>query len=123
MSLARIYKIDNSSPEVVAAMQRLCAFVSSNCPNAKLIVFGSCARNTMTAESDIDVAVILPDDCDLAGIKALYYKARLSSSFPVDALFFHNEYYKKRSTFGGVCVDIANSGKEIYPNWTLGETV
>ena len=64
----------------------------------KIGVFGSCARNAMTAESDVDVVVVLSDQdlFNLIGIKQdLEDKLRI----PVDIVSYRenmNQHLKRR---------------------------
>jgi predicted nucleotidyltransferase len=87
-------------------------FILSHIQPERIIFFGSSARNKMTTNSDLDVAIIFKESLALAKGKS----DLLSHPFrwPVDYLFFTVEELKLKSETGGITEIIASEGEVVY---------
>lgn len=117
MSLKRLEKVDTTTAEWHSLLKEVVAKCLKAGPVKAIYVFGSFAEGRMTAESDLDLAVILPNDLD-----AKIFRSRLSRplcSWPTDLIVVSEARFDERKDFGGVLVDVYHDGIELYPNWRL----
>lgn len=85
----------------------------SKCTPAAVIVFGSAARGgEMTENSDIDLAVILPDSKSLVTAKAAWYSSppKGIDLWPCDILWYTEVEFLNRVQKGGVAEIISTEG-------------
>ena len=68
-----------------------------------VIVFGSAARGEMTERSDLDIALIYPDEASLKAGRASIYARPPIGGWPVDLLFYTQEDFDSRRARGGSC--------------------
>ena len=83
-----------------------------------IYVFGSAAYGHMNQVSDIDIAVIFSTETQLKKNKSVILNKNLFPDIQVDLLFFHKEYFLKKSEVGGVCHEIFNKGNVLYDQTT-----
>ena len=93
--------------------QKLRWILESGSPLA-VIVFGSAARGEMTERSDIDIALIFPDEETLKSCRKDIYRRPPVDSWPTDLLFFTITAFLRKRESGGVCELIGREGKVIY---------
>ena len=55
----------------------------------RIILFGSAARGDMRSESDIDVAVVMPDNIDPHQVSELLYPRMVGMGIAIDILVGH----------------------------------
>ena len=80
--------------------------INNACQPIEILVFGSFANNTATEASDIDIAIIVPDNTDLRAIKQKFYSKARTSHWPFDILFIKQSDYNIKKVTGGVCFEI-----------------
>ncbi|MBN8537090.1 MAG: nucleotidyltransferase domain-containing protein [Deltaproteobacteria bacterium] len=119
MSLLRLNRLSTSDPFWITLLKGIIERVLSIQPNSSIYIFGSFVADRFTAESDLDLAVIIPDEeSPKLFLQKIYESGRLSQ-WPLDLLVFKKSDFIKRSEIGGVCFDIKESGVELHPNWSL----
>lgn len=80
-----------------------------------VILFGSLARNEMTAASDIDLAIIVDHPSRVKSAKETVRQCKRSSlTWPADLFICDREWYERRKNFGGICMAIASQGKILF---------
>ncbi|HOF89225.1 MAG TPA: nucleotidyltransferase domain-containing protein [Armatimonadota bacterium] len=81
----------------------------------RIILFGSAARGEMRADSDIDVAVVMPDGTDPHDVYAVLYPRFVDFDFSVDVIVTTpTQLNKYRSSIGMVYRDIVRDGRDLY---------
>lgn len=123
MSLAKLYSVDSSAPEWALRFKKIIDRVKGVEPLARVLVFGSFAERRFTAESDLDIAVILPDTWSEKEFLDNLYLAGSLSDWPLDIIAIKQQKYNAKKNIGGICFDINLSGIELYPKWTLNDTI
>lgn len=119
MAFAGFRKIAKDDINVQSSLKDYVERISVLYPQARLVAFGSLARDQLTAASDLDLAMIVSDEISP---KDAYRKMKAVNKpvpMPVDLLVFRKSDFEVRSNIGGVCFDIREDGKELYPNWEL----
>jgi hypothetical protein len=101
----------NLSDRIV--QERLRWILQSSQPLA-VIVFGSAARGKMTGRSDVDMAVIFPDEESLKVGRRSIYARPPSNPWPTDLLFYTKDAFRRRRETGGVCELIWAEGRVIH---------
>ena len=79
-----------------------------------VIVFGSAARGEMTERSDIDLALIYPDEASLKAGRSAIYRQPPAGSWPADLLFYTKDVFLGKRESGGVCDLIGREGRVIH---------
>jgi predicted nucleotidyltransferase len=81
----------------------------------RIILYGSSARGEMTAESDLDVAVVVPEGVDRHQVAELLYPRMLGMGVAVDILVTTPELLERhRTSIGMVYREIWREGRELY---------
>lgn len=81
----------------------------------RIILFGSAARETMHMESDIDVAVVVPEGTDRHQVYETLYPCLVGLGIAVDIVVTTpEELDAHKATIGMVYRDIVWHGKELY---------
>jgi predicted nucleotidyltransferase len=119
MSLLKLLPCPLSSTELHDLLREIVAKLCHAEPEVKIILFGSMATDHQNAESDIDLAVIIPDSVKVKDYLNLLKPQRPLSHWPIDLLIFNEQQFLEKSLIGGVCFEIANEGFELYPKWTF----
>lgn len=78
---------------------------------AEVYLFGSMVTNRQNAESDIDIAIIIPDHWKTRDFLVQLYRLRPLSPWPLDLVVFKKTTFNEKSKIGGVCFDILNEGR------------
>jgi predicted nucleotidyltransferase len=113
MALARLYNVE--SAEVMPEVMRFVECVKNIEGVESVILFGSLARDEMTAVSDIDLAIIVDQPSHVKALKESVRQCkRTSLTWPADIFICDRDRYEKRKNFGGICVAIATQGKIIF---------
>ncbi len=79
-----------------------------------VIVFGSAARGEMTEASDLDLAIIYPDEDSLRKGRASVLGRKPPDSWPVDLLFATRKGYFEKAEKGGVFELVRREGRVIH---------
>jgi hypothetical protein len=75
-----------------------------------VVVFGSAARGEMTERSDVDIALVFPDEESLKAGRTSIFGRPPIDPWPTDLLFYTKDaFYAKRES-GGVCELIGEEG-------------
>ncbi len=113
MALARLEKVSAADlmPQVISFVEK-----AKELPGVlKIFLFGSMARDEMTAASDIDLAIIVDLQADLRDLKTQLRLLKISHlTWPTDLFVCDESWYKSRKKFGGVCVSIALEGRLLF---------
>ncbi len=119
MSLARIHKIDCSEPRWRELLRKVVLRLVEVDEAIQVKVFGSFVHDRMTEASDIDIAVIIPDQWRTKDfLDKLYLKGAISD-WPVDLIVLRLSFYNQKKEMGGVSFDIHQDGIDLYPDWKL----
>lgn len=122
MSLLKLRKISNKNPQWVPILQDIIEKIKSVEDHSKVFIFGSFVHDKLNYESDLDLAVIIPDHKSVKDfLNTLYSKGQVSK-WPLDLLVFNESHFAQKSQEGGVCFDIREDGIELFPNWSLDVT-
>jgi predicted nucleotidyltransferase len=113
MAIPRLYPVDTKDlmPEIKAFVRRSQLIEGIE----QILLFGSMAREEMTAASDIDLAVIFT-----TRENAIYHKSTLRQiknqtiSWPCDIFVCDRSWFDQRRVLGGVCMLIDSYGKTLY---------
>jgi predicted nucleotidyltransferase len=104
-------KSDDLMPEVL----RFVDCIKNVAGIESVILFGSLARNEMTAASDIDLAIIVDQPSRVKSTKETVRQCKRSNlTWPADLFICDREWYEKRKDFGGICMAIASQGKILF---------
>ncbi len=87
--------------------------------DCQIYLFGSFLRDDFYTTSDIDLAVIIPDEVKTMDFLDKFYLNKPPSFWPMDLLVFQKSVFDKKKTIGGVCFVIHREGKSLYPQWSL----
>ena len=115
MSVRRLEKINTHGVEWTSLLKDLLQKLNSAGPICKVYIFGSFAAGTMSQASDLDIAVILPNNSNPEEFKRKL--PRPLCSWPLDLLIVNNARFEERKNFGGVLMEVFHHGVELYPNW------
>lgn len=81
----------------------------------RIILFGSAARDEMRSESDLDIAVVVPEGLDRHGVAEILYPKLIGLGIAVDLLVVTPELLAKfQSAKSLIYYDILRDGKELY---------
>lgn len=81
----------------------------------RIILFGSAARGEMKQESDLDIAVVVPEGYDRRDVAEMLYPKLIGLGIAVDLLIVTPELLTKyRSSRSFIYRDILHDGKELY---------
>ena len=82
----------------------------------KIILFGSCARGTLTEDSDVDVLVVMPLGRGQRDVRqAAAIRERVRAPFPMDVLVRSPRQIGRRLARGdGFIADILRHGRLMY---------
>jgi predicted nucleotidyltransferase len=119
MSLLRLRRQSTDDPFWEKLLKGIIERVILVQPQASVFIFGSFVSGRFTAESDIDLAVLIPDDDSPKIFLQRVYETGRLSQWPLDLLVFRRSDYLRKSEVGGVCFDIKESGIELHPTWRL----
>jgi predicted nucleotidyltransferase len=112
MGLLRPKPIPDEQAEAIVRA-KVAWILKSSSPLA-VIVFGSAARGELTEGSDIDIALVFPDEATLKERRAAIYREAPPDAWPADLLFYTEAAFRTKRASGGVCELIAKEGKVVY---------
>lgn len=84
---------------------------------SRVFIFGSWARGEATADSDLDLAVLVPDERsgEIPELRSQINRQLAQMRMSVDLIVVTEEYFAKfRSSINSIYYKIANQGKLIY---------
>ena len=119
MGLGRLQIIDKSEKRWRDYLRILVGQVASAEPDAIAYLFGSFLQDDFNAESDIDLAVILPKGIDKQSFLTKWRQFPAFVDWPFDLVVFEREQFEKKKNVGGVAFEIREDGVELYPTWRL----
>jgi predicted nucleotidyltransferase len=119
MSLLRLKRLSTADPFWEELLKGIIERVLRVQPQESVYLFGSFVNDKFTVESDLDLAVIIPDDDSPKNFLQKIYEPGRLSQWPLDLLVFRSSDFIRKSEIGGVCFDIKESGVELYPKWSL----
>ena len=80
----------------------------------RIVLFGSYARGEATADSDVDLLVVLPHEGDSVA-KSVEIRLKLRPPFPLDLLVRSPETVSRRLAMGDTFLrDVLENGKVLY---------
>ena len=103
-----------SEKEREAFFSRVRTNLLKHCSPLKIIIFGSYARGTQTASSDLDVALLFRTEEEAETAKKTVLSQPPLTGIATDYLFLTEQRYNERKNFGGACVSIAAEGVTIF---------
>lgn len=113
MSLNRLRSV--KSTEILDKIKGFIDHISQINQVTAIIIFGSLALDKMTEESDIDIAVLVEDESDQKELRQKIATLKRSyCSWPMDLVVLKKSWFEKRSTYGGLCMEINATGKWLY---------
>jgi predicted nucleotidyltransferase len=81
----------------------------------RIILFGSAARDEMSRESDLDIAIVVSDELDRHEVAEKIYPSLLGLGIAVDLLIVTPGLLEKyKSARSLIYYDIGRDGRELY---------
>jgi predicted nucleotidyltransferase len=119
MSLARLQSVDVSDSIWPKRLKGIVRRLTAVNKGIKVFIFGSFVEGRFTAESDLDIAVILADNSSEKKFIDEVYARGSFYDWPLDLIVLKKSKFDSKKKVGGVCFDIFESGVELYPRWKL----
>ncbi len=119
MSLAKLKRLSKKDPFWTDNLKSIIEKILKIESNPIVFIFGSFLTDHFNGESDLDLAVIVPDTVLRKDFLNKLYQGGPVSKWPLDLLVFKKSDFERKSQIGGVCFDIREDGVELYPNWRL----
>jgi predicted nucleotidyltransferase len=127
MGLGEILRGDylkkSSIEEITSFLQILISDLRTQSTECRIFLFGSYAKNTATVTSDIDLAVIIPDQLNMKQFVNDFYKNRSRIGIAVDFIFRKHSEFESNSNKSPIIDIIKEEGIEIFPNWSLNDKI
>lgn len=117
MSLQKLRNPDISQADIKSLLSSLVIQARSISESIQVFILGSAARSEMTAESDLDVAIIIPDDLSEKFFHEKMRESRIFGQWPIDLILIKKSRFDQRKDVGGISFDVQASGIELYPEW------
>ncbi|MFH1440679.1 MAG: nucleotidyltransferase domain-containing protein [Candidatus Omnitrophota bacterium] len=96
-------------------INQLVKSIVENVHPLKIILFGSAARGELSAGSDIDVLVVMPEDVHRRKIAQLLYRRITGVGLSFDIIVATpNDLLKYKDNIGLIYHTVLKEGKEIY---------
>jgi len=96
-------------------IQRYCDAIAAAFKPVKIILFGSYAYGTPTADSDVDVMVVMPKGRKATLDTAVKIREKVTASFPVDVLVRGESEFARRLRDRDMFTEqITQKGKVMY---------
>ncbi|MCS6244900.1 MAG: nucleotidyltransferase domain-containing protein [Opitutus sp.] len=93
---------------------KVAQLIAEATPVDRIILFGSRAKGASQVDSDVDLAVVLPEGADLrAGVKTIH-RALWPRPFPVDVVPISASDWRTRQS--QLIREIADTGITLYPH-------
>jgi len=107
----------NAGARAMPTMQQISEFgrrIGEEFKPRQVVLFGSYARGETTADSDVDVLVVMPFE-GRAADKSVEIRLKLKPSFPLDLLVRTPEAVRRRIEIGDTFMrDVLQHGKVLY---------
>ncbi len=87
--------------------------INSRDIKANIILFGSAARNEMTAFSDIDLIFVVATIDDIKPTRKALSKLSIQIDWPIDLLIIDKNNFEIKSAIGGVYFDAVHEGRNL----------
>ena len=98
----------------LSTVEYFCQEVVEKFHPEKIILFGSYAYGEPTADSDIDLLVVLPIECEPVE-KAIEIRLAIDYHFPLDLLVRSPDYLQQRVEMGDFFIqEILQKGRTLY---------
>ena len=91
------------------------AWILETCAPLRIVAFGSAARGSMTAGSDIDLIVILLAGGDVRATYGAILGRKPPHDVALDLLVYTEDEFEARATVGGVCFVAGRDGRVVFP--------
>lgn len=101
--------------EVSEELQIVISDLTKLCSGVKILLFGSFAKGLSTVESDLDLAIILPDAVDKKNFKKDFFKVRTRIQLPIDFIFRNETEYQANASDSAIDQEIHETSIELYP--------
>jgi len=101
-----------ASPISNQQLHTVAVAIASRCAVERVVLFGSRARNTATDDSDVDLAVVLPEGADVRASLRVIQRALWPRPFPVDVVPISSQAWHHRR--GYLVREIADHGVTLY---------
>lgn len=100
--------------EMAALIKKAVAYVFNHVPVGDVFIFGSAARREMKSTSDLDIAVIVPnEDLIKSTRKSLVSLCSYLEGLPVDLVVYDKTYFEEKSQIGGLPFVIREEGQKL----------
>lgn len=119
MSLSRLHEFKFHKEDFTPILKNIVDRVTKAAPECEVYIFGSFVTGCFTGESDLDIAVIHPDNQKKKILLEDIYKPGHLSEWPLDLILISKSDYQKKKDIGGVSFDIQETGIQLYPIWNL----
>lgn len=113
MSLNRFYPSFLTIKEIQNFLNDLRRAVGNIDPHCEIYLFGSAALGKMSAESDLDVAVIVNNHDLMQQVKNAVFEVKRQFHWPVDLAFFYAPDFELKSQIGGLAMEVKQTGIKI----------
>ena len=101
--------------QATPSLDALIARIVSAVHPLRIIVFGSAARGDMTADSDIDLLVVMPEGTHRLRMARYIYQQLYGFGHPVDIVVTTpSTLNKQKDNIGLIYREILAEGKEVY---------
>ena len=88
-----------SGPEEAASLQTTARRLGEACAADQVILFGSRAKGEAGADSDVDLALILPDGSNARAKLNQAHRLLWPRAFPIDLIAIPTSVWRRKSTF------------------------
>jgi len=93
-------------------LHAVAAAMAARCPIERVVLFGSRARQAARADSDVDLAVVLPEGSDIRASVRAIHRGLWPRPFPVDVVPISAQDWRNRRTL--LVREIADHGVTLY---------
>lgn len=101
--------------DVAAIVKRKLEWILSACIPSEVWVFGSAATGDMTEASDVDLALLFPDEAAIRAAQSALARTPRLDEWPHDLVWFRDQDFHTRKTIGGLPMIISQEGQKLYP--------
>lgn len=107
-----------AADDAAAIVRRKLEWILSACTPDEVWLFGSAATGDMTEASDVDLAVVFPDDVAIRAAQAKLSRIPRLDDWPHDLVWFRARDFHTRKSIGGLPMIISREGRKLYPEDT-----
>jgi predicted nucleotidyltransferase len=112
MSLLRLNPKANSLFDPLEFAQQEIVKLGLDSVASSIYIFGSAINGNFTAESDIDILVVLEDQKSIREVQALIVRLG-QKEWPIDWILKEKSDFERRSEIGGVCFIAKAQGRRL----------